>query len=46
VVVDEEVGGLLLAEVFNRVRPEQVAHRSVGRRLLEPVDLINTYTTA
>jgi len=27
VVVDEEVGGLL-TEVFNRVRPEQVAHVS------------------
>uniref|UniRef100_A0A1I8IPM3 LIM zinc-binding domain-containing protein n=1 Tax=Macrostomum lignano TaxID=282301 RepID=A0A1I8IPM3_9PLAT len=34
-VVREVLAGLLLAEVLQRVRPEQVAHRPEGGRLLE-----------
>ena len=33
--------GRLAAEVFRRVGPEQVAHRPVLRRLLEPIDLVD-----
>lgn len=40
-VVGEVFGVLLVAEVFERVGPEQVAHRPERGRLLEPVQLAN-----
>jgi hypothetical protein len=38
-VVDEEVVRLLLAKLFQRVSPENVAHQAVGRGLSESVNL-------
>lgn len=39
VVVRETVRGALLAEALDRVRPEQVRHEPVRRRLAEAVQL-------
>jgi hypothetical protein len=40
-VVDEALGGLLRAEVLNRVRPQYIAHQPMCRRLPKPVNLRN-----
>ena len=42
VVIDEEVGSLLRAEVFYRITPEQITHWTGRRWLLEPVNLKKT----
>lgn len=39
VVVDEILSCLLLAKLFQRVSPQNVAHKAMGRRLLEAVNL-------
>lgn len=39
VVVDEILGGLLLAELLEWVGPEDIAHESLSRWLAETVDL-------
>jgi hypothetical protein len=39
-VVNEEVLGLFLAKLFERVGPENVAHQTVCWRLPETVNLI------
>jgi hypothetical protein len=39
VVVNEEFAGFLLAELFQWICPENVAHKPVGRRLTEAIDL-------
>lgn len=38
-VVTEVLGVLFAAEIFQRVRPEQIAHGAERRRLFEPVQL-------
>ena len=38
-VVNEEFAGLLLAELLQRICPQDVAHEAVGRRFAESVNL-------
>lgn len=38
-IVDKTVCDLLLAKVFDGVGPEDITHKTVGRRLSEAVDL-------
>lgn len=39
VVMDKAFVGLLLTEIFNRVRPENVAHETLSGRLTEAINL-------
>jgi hypothetical protein len=39
VVVDEEVVGLFLAKLLERISPEDIAHETVGGWLAETVNL-------
>ena len=38
-IVDEELGRLLLAKLLERICPEDVAHQAVGGRFAKTIDL-------
>ena len=39
-IVDEELSGLLLAELFQRICPKYVAQEAVSGRFMETIDLL------
>lgn len=38
--MDEVVAGFFLAEVFQRICPENIAHKAVGRRFSKSINLV------